>query len=225
MKYTTLYFDLDNTILDFSAAESNAIRRLLALHGVTPKDEYTEIYSRTNRKYWEMFERGEIRREDIFEGRFIEFTRIIGAKVDTAKMSADYFSLLAEGHDVMPGAKQTLEYVKKKGYTVCITTNGISKTQHKRIAESGLSKYFDYVFISEDTGHKKPEKEYFDYVLKNTPEKDRAKILVIGDSVSSDIKGGVNAGIDTCWLNKNREPAAIAPTYEICDIKELSGIL
>ncbi|MBO7519931.1 MAG: hypothetical protein J6T73_04045, partial [Clostridia bacterium] len=96
MKYTTLYFDLDNTLLDFSAAERDAIKKLLALFGIEPKDEYVAIYSKTNQKHWGMFERGEIKREDIFEGRFIEFTDLIGAKVDTAKMSRDYFSLLAE---------------------------------------------------------------------------------------------------------------------------------
>lgn len=225
MKYTTLYFDLDNTLLDFSAAERCAIGKLLALFGIEPKDEYINIYSKTNQKYWGMFERGEIKREDIFEGRFIEFTNIIGARVDTAKMSADYFSLLAEGHACMPGATDILDYVKQKGYTVCATTNGVSKTQRKRIAESGLERYFNYVFISEDTGYKKPEKAYFDYVIENTPEKDRKKILIIGDSQSSDILGGINAGIDTCWLNAKGELSTHKSTYEIGDISELSGIL
>lgn len=225
MKYTTLYFDLDNTLLDFSAAERDAIKKLLSLFGVEPKDEYVAIYSKTNQKYWGMFERGEIKREDIFEGRFIEFTNLIGAKTDTAKMSRDYFSLLAEGHACMPGAEKVLEYVKRKGYTVCVTTNGVSETQRKRIAESGLAKYFDYVFISEDTGHKKPEKEYFEYVIEHTPEKDLKKILVIGDSQSSDISGGINAGIDTCWLDAENQPALYKPTYRISDISDLVGIL
>ena len=225
MRYTTLYFDLDNTLLDFSAAESAAISKLLVRNGIEPKPEYIKIYSKTNCKYWESFERGEIKREEIFTGRFIEFTQIIGADVDAEKMSSDYFSLLAEGHDTMPGAVEVLEYVKRKGYTVCATTNGVSKTQHKRISESGLAKYFDYVFISEDTGHQKPQKEYFDFVILNTPEKDRSKILVIGDSQSSDIKGGINAGIDTCWLNRNGAKPQYEPTYEIGDIYGILNIL
>lgn len=225
MKYTTLYFDLDNTLLDFSAAERSAINRLLTRYGIEPKPEYVSIYSEINKKVWGRFERGEIAREDIFESRFVEFTEVIGAKVDTAKMSSDYFSLLAEGHDCMPGAKEILEYLKAKNYTVSVTTNGVSKTQHKRIDESGLGKYFDYVFISEDTGYKKPEKAYFDYVINHTLEKDRQKILIIGDSQSSDILGGINAGIDTCWLNATGETAAYPPTYEIGDISELGNIL
>ena len=225
MIYTTLYFDLDNTLLDFFAAERNAIRKLLTAFGIEPKPEYIALYSKINIKTWAKFERGEIKREEIFESRFIEFTNAISAKVDTAKMSSDYFALLAEGHDCLPGSKEVLEYLKQKGYTVCATTNGVSKTQHKRIAESGLSDYFDYVFISEDTGHKKPEKAYFDYVIAHTPEKDTKKILVIGDSQTSDILGGINAGIDTCWLNPEKETAAYPPTYEIKNIIELKSIL
>ena len=225
MKYTTLYFDLDNTLLDFSAAEAGAITRLLQLYGINPKPEYVNIYSLTNKKYWERFERGEIKREDIFEGRFIEFAELIGVSVNTKKMSADYFSLLASGHDIIPGAVDVLAFAKNKGYVICATTNGVSKTQHKRIKDSGLGKYFNYVFISEDTGHQKPEKAYFDYVLENTPEKDRQKILIIGDSLSSDILGGKNCGIDTCWLNAENKKAVYSPTYEISSIKELLCIL
>lgn len=225
MKYTTLYFDLDNTLLDFSAAEAGAIAELLRLYGITPKPEYIKIYSLTNKKYWERFERGEIKREDIFEGRFIEFAELIGVSVDTKKMSHDYFSLLASGHDTVSGAEDVLKFAKNKGYIICVTTNGVSKTQHKRIKDSGLQKYFDYVFISEDTGHQKPQKAYFDYVLKNTPEKDRRKILIIGDSMSSDILGGIKSVIDTCWLNANGDKEKYKATYEIGNIRELIGIL
>lgn len=225
MKYTTLYFDLDNTLLDFSAAEAGAIAELLRLYSIDPKPEYIKLYSHTNKKYWERFERGEIKREDIFEGRFIEFAHLIGVSVDTKKMSYDYFSLLANGHDTVSGAQDVLKFAKDRGYIICVTTNGVSKTQHKRIKDSGLKKYFDYVFISEDTGHKKPEKAYFDYVFRNTPEKDRRKILIIGDSMSSDILGGKNSGIDTCWLNAEKKTAVYLPTYEISNIKELIGIL
>lgn len=225
MKYTTLYFDLDNTLLDFSAAQTKAISELLQLYKLEPKPEYITLYSDMNKMFWERFERGEIPREEIFEGRFIEFTKRIGAKINTAKMSKDYFCLLAKGHDVMPGAVEILEYVKAKGYTVCVTTNGVAMTQNIRIRQSGLCRWFDYVFISEDIGHKKPEKAYFDFVVDHTPEKDRRKILIIGDSLTSDIAGGINAGIDTCWLNAYGAAARVLPTCEIKNILELKYIL
>ncbi|MBO4693889.1 MAG: YjjG family noncanonical pyrimidine nucleotidase [Clostridia bacterium] len=225
MKYTTVYLDLDNTLLDFSAAEASAVGRLLRLYGVEAKPEYICLYSEINRKYWELFECGKIEREEIFEGRFIEFTRAICAAADTEKMSKDYFSLLAEGHEVLPGAIEVLQYLQAKKYTLCATTNGVSVTQEKRIRESGLGEFFDFVFISEKTGYQKPQKEYFDYVMAHTPEKDKSKIIVVGDSVTSDISGGINFGIDTCWLNAKAKQSPVAPTYEISDIKELIGIL
>ena len=225
MKYTTVYFDLDNTLLDFTAAQASAISELLPLHGLKVTPEYISIYSDSNLMYWELFERGEIKREEIFEGRFKEFLKRTNLKGDTAKMSKDYFSLLAKGHDVLPGAVEILEYVRGKGYIVCATTNGVALTQYKRLKDSGIQRCFDYVFISEETGHQKPEKEYFDFVMANSPEKDRKKIIIVGDSLTSDIQGGINAGIDTCWLNPRAKKTALNPTYEIRNISQLKDIL
>ena len=224
-KYTTLYFDLDNTILDFTATEHNAVEQLLKLHNLPVSDEIIAKYSAINQTWWERFEKGEIEKSQIFEGRFKTFLEFYGFKASSEKMSADYFGLLASGHDVIDGAEAVLKYVKNNGYTVCITTNGISKTQYRRIAESGLKRYFDYVFVSEQAGHQKPEKEYVDYVMANSPEKDKSKIIVIGDSQSSDILGGINFGVDTCWLNPKGQEAVNIPTYEIENILQIKNIL
>ena len=188
-------------------------------------DEIIAKYSAINQTWWERFEKGEIEKSQIFEGRFKTFLEFYGFKASSEKMSADYFGLLASGHDVIDGAEAVLKYVKNNGYTVCITTNGISKTQYRRIAESGLKRYFDYVFVSEQAGHQKPEKEYFDYVMANSPEKDKSKIIVIGDSQSSDILGGINFGVDTCWLNPKGQEAVNIPTYEIENILQIKNIL
>lgn len=224
-KYTTLFFDLDNTLLDFYKSEHTAIMKLLEMHSLPCEDKYVQIYSKINQTYWERFERGEIDKSDIFEGRFITFLERLGEKRDTKKMSDDYFTLLSCGYDVCDGARDILEYAKAKGYTVCITTNGIAYTQKNRIENCGLKVYFDFVFISEDACHQKPEKEYFDYAIKNSAQKDKSKILIIGDSQSSDILGGINSGIDTCWLNKTNALRKYNPTYEITDLKELKKIL
>lgn len=225
MKYTTIYFDLDNTILDFTAAEYNAISQLFSLHSIPVSDEIIADYSAINQSWWERFERGEIEKSEIFAGRFETFLQKNGFVGDPQKMSQDYFGLLASRHDVMAGAEEALKYVKNKGYIVCITTNGVSKTQYKRIDECGLKQYFDYVFVSEDAGHQKPEREYFDYVMANSPEKDKSKIIVIGDSLSSDILGGINFGIDSCWLNPKGKKATLSSTYEITDILQVKEIL
>lgn len=224
-KYTTLYFDLDNTLLDFSAAENKAIRNLFALHNIEITDERIAKYSSINRTWWERFEKGEIEKHQIYSGRFKDFLDCYGLKGDPQKMATDYFEFLSQGYDLIDGADNALKYIKSKGYTVCITTNGMSRTQYRRIDNCSIKQYFDYIFVSEDAGSQKPEVEYFDFVMANTPEKDKSKILLIGDSMSSDILGGINFGVDTCWLNPNNANATYKPTYEIAKIMHICDIL
>ena len=224
-KYTTLYFDLDNTILDFSAAEYNAIRKLLELYNLPVTQEVISTYSNINKMWWESFERGEIEKNQIFAGRFRDLLAYFNFKGDPEQMGESYFEFLSYGFDSIEGAQEVLKNLKEKGYTICITTNGVSRTQYRRIDGCGLKQYFDYIFVSEDAKHQKPEKEYFDYVMANTPEKDKSKILVIGDSESSDILGGINFGVDTCWFNPNNKPATLKSTYEIANILHICDIL
>lgn len=224
-KYTTLYFDLDNTILDFTSTEYNAIKQLLKLHNLPNSDDIIAKYSEINQSWWERFEKGEIKKQEIFAGRFKTFLQFYNLKGDAQQMAQDYFEFLAAGHDVVEGAEKVLKYLKENNYTVCITTNGVSRTQYRRIDECGLKDYFDYVFVSEDAGHQKPEKEYFEYAMANSAEKDKDKILVIGDSLSSDILGGINFGVDTCWFNAKGKKASIKPTYEITNIMQICDIL
>ena len=224
-KYTTLYFDLDNTLLDFSAAEYKAIRKLFTLHNLPISDEKIAKYSAINHTWWQRFEKGEIKKEEIYSGRFREYLEFYGLDGDPIKMAEDYFDFLSEGYDLIDGADKALDYIKQKGYTVCITTNGMSRTQYRRINNCTIKQYFDYIFVSEDAGHQKPEVEYFDYVMANTPEKDKSKILVIGDSMSSDILGGINFEVDTCWLNPKGDPEQYKTTYKIANIMQIRDIL
>ena len=223
--YTSLFLDLDNTLLDFNAAEAHAVRKVLKSHGLPNDDAAVALYSDINRSYWERFERGEIPREAIFEGRFKTLFEKLGVTGDTAKISKDYCFNLSEGYFKVEGADEILTYLKKRGYKLYAATNGISLTQHKRIRGSGLFKYFDGVFVSEDTGHQKPEKEYYGYIIEKIPEKDKAKILILGDSQSSDILGGINSGIDTCWYNPDNKAAKYPSKYQIGTLSELEKIL
>lgn len=225
MKYTTLFFDLDNTLLDFSKSEYNAIRNVMDMNGLSFTDSAAVLYSNINRSFWEAFERGEIPREAIFTGRFYKFIEELGAAADAEKMSSDYFDCLAAGHELICGAKEILQWIKECGIRVFVTTNGIARTQHRRICESGLSKLFDGVFISEEVGFQKPAPEYFEYVLSNIPPVSRREVLVIGDSQSSDILGGINSGLDTCWYNPKRIFGKYASDYVIYSLHELKNIL
>lgn len=225
MKYTTLFLDLDNTLLDFSKAEAVSIRRVLSEHGLPFNDEAIEVYSRINRTWWERFENGEIAKEMIYEGRFFSFCEYYGVTADTKTMSVKYTTYLGESNYTIEGVFPVLDYLKSKGYYFCATTNGLCTTQYSRIKGSGLESYFDGVFVSEDAGSQKPETEYFDYVISRIPEKDKSKMLIVGDSQSSDILGGINSGIDTCWYNPDNNKRKYKPTYEIHTLEELKNIL
>ena len=225
MKYSTIFLDLDNTILDFNKAEAHAIKAVLKKHGLPCNEEIVKKYSEINLSFWKRFEKGEIKREDIFENRFAVLLQYLEKDGDVSLIAKDYFIALSEGAYTVCGAEDFLCYLKSKGYKLYITTNGVSITQYKRIKNSGIEQYIDGVFISEDTGHQKPEKEYFDYILENIPEKDKSKILIIGDSQSSDILGGINSSIDTCWYNPLKETGKYSSQYEIADLSEIKNIL
>lgn len=224
-KYSTIYFDLDNTLLDFHSSEYKAIKALLVKHSLPNGDEQARLYSEINLQFWEKFERGEIEKKEIFVGRFEAFLKTLGLSGNPIKMSQDYFQFLSAGHDLIDGANEILLYLKNKRYYLCATTNGIAMTQYKRISEAGIGQYFDFIAVSEEAGHQKPEKEYFDFVLSKTPEKDISKILIIGDSQSSDILGGINSGIDTCWFNSKLAPAKYTSQYEIQALVQLKDLL
>ncbi len=224
-KYSVLFFDLDGTLLDFLESEKKAIIQVLKMHGLPHTSEYAKLYSRINESFWGMYERGEIKREDIFVNRFFRFLELTGLEGDAQKISEDYFYCLSQGHDLIEGAKEILTYLKNKKYRIYATTNGIALTQHKRIKDAGLEPFFDGVFISEQVGCQKPEKGYFEYVIKHIGSPDRCEILVIGDRQSSDILGGVNAGLDTCWLNFENEDGKYKANYVIKSLYEIKNIL
>ncbi len=223
--YTTLFLDIDNTLLDFNKAEAVAIRRVLRQYGLPSDDKTVKTYSEINLSYWKRFEKGEIPKSEIFEGRFKTFLELLCVSRDTALMSQDYCNNLSEGYFKVEHAEEILTYLKEKGYYLYATTNGLSLTQYKRIKNSGLQPYFNEIFVSEVTGHQKPEKEYFDYVIANIPEKDRSKMLIIGDSQSSDILAGINSNIDACWYNPDKKPPIYTSKYTISNLLELKNLL
>ncbi|MEE0981138.1 MAG: HAD-IA family hydrolase, partial [Acutalibacteraceae bacterium] len=142
---------------------------------------------------------------------------------DGAKANADYMHFLSQGRFVIDGAEDICRELRKS-YSMYIITNGAKIVQQGRLTDLPLMQYFDGVFISEEVGFDKPKKEYFDHVFLNIPEKDKSKCLVIGDSLSSDILGAVNYGIDCCWISE-KTSSEIKPTYQISTLKELLNIL
>ncbi|MBQ6826057.1 MAG: YjjG family noncanonical pyrimidine nucleotidase [Clostridia bacterium] len=223
--YTSLFLDLDNTLLDFQKSEAYAIKKVLISHNLPHSEQDIKTYSAINLSYWKRYERGEIPKSAIFEGRFATLLDYFGTTGDIKSISKQYFEELSEGYFKIDFAEDILCYLKSRGYKLYATTNGIAQTQFKRIKYSKIEPYFDDVFVSENTGHQKPKKEYFEYVINHIEEKDRAKMLIIGDSQSSDILGGLNAGIDTCWYNPENQSPKYPSKYEISSLLALKTLL
>lgn len=226
--YQYLLWDIDGTILDFLASEKYAIRTLFQKYKIGEcTDEMLQQYSQINVKYWEALERNEMTKPQILVGRFREFFETIGADPKLAEdFNRDYQLTLGEHIEYVKHAKEMLSKEKGK-YVLVAVTNGTKVAQSKKLRLSGLDKVFDYVFISEDVGVEKPNKAYFDYVFEQTEIVEKEKVLIIGDSLTSDMKGGEAAGIDTCWYNPEHKENTknISVTYEIDDLCQLEEIL
>ena len=226
MKYRFLLFDADNTLLDFDENERVSILNTFAHLGLPCTEETLRLYHDINLMYWNMMAEGRIGRDELLTKRFETLFERTGIKGDPVETEDFYRIQLGMGHQLVPGALELCRSLYGK-YRLFIITNGVARTQHERLEASGLAQYMEKLFISEEIGYNKPERGFFLHVEKAIEGFDPASALVIGDGLSSDIKGGADFGMDTCWLNIYNEEntSEIRPTYEIRDIVELKGIL
>lgn len=221
-----LLLDLDDTILDFKMQEKIAIRKTLSGAGIDPTDEVCALYSQINESHWKRLEKGEITRQQVLLGRFQTLFDRLGVAGDAMQTKIAYESNLSDGHYFLPGAEDALKSLSKK-YRLFLVSNGTTHVQEKRLKSAGIGKYFEEIFISQNVGINKPAKGYFDYCFARIPGFDPAKAIIVGDSLSSDILGGKNAGIATCWVapaEKSADPA-IQPDYRIERLAELEALL
>ncbi len=219
-------FDLDDTLFDFHKAEKIALTKTLVHFGIDPTEETLALYSTINAAHWKRLELGEISREEVKVGRYRELFKTIGVECDPVKATAYYESMLAIGHYFMPGAPELLEELYRK-YRLYIVSNGTAKVQEGRIGSSGIAKYMDGIFISQILGANKPDKQFFDICFAEIPDFSLSETVIIGDSLSSDIKGGINAGITTVWFNPKgiENDNDIQPDYTIQELSEVPGLL
>lgn len=220
-------FDLDDTLFDFHKAEKIALTKTLVHFGIDPTEETLALYSTINAAHWKRLELGEISREEVKVGRYRELFKTIGVECDPVKATAYYESMLAIGHYFMPGAPELLEGLYRKKYRLYIVSNGTAKVQEGRIESSGIAKYMDGIFISQILGANKPDKQFFDICFAEIPDFSLSETVIIGDSLSSDIKGGINAGITTVWFNPKgiENDNDIKPDYTIKELSEVPGLL
>lgn len=225
MSYKILLFDLDDTLLDFSANEADSLNKLFQKHGYTLSDELLQVYKSVNQQLWADYENGKIVLDDVLNSRFSETMLRLGKSVDGIEWEKEYRELLGNGCQLMEGALEVCQSLSLS-HRLFVVTNGVAKTQIKRLKQSGLYEFFEDVFDSQSIGYQKPSKEFFNHVMSHIKDFNRNEALIIGDSLNTDIKGGLLSGIDTCWINLKSQKcsAEIQSTFTITNLKELYDI-
>lgn len=221
-----VFLDLDDTILDFHRAEREALARTLRNFGVVPTDEVLTRYHIINRQHWEALERGELNRDQVQEGRFRVLFSELGQRVDPVMVTRDFEHNLGMGHYFLPGAEEAVKTLQKT-YRLFLASNGTAAVQHSRLTSAGLYPCFEQVFISEEMGANKPAEAFFEACFGRIPGFDRARAIMVGDSLTSDILGGIRSGLRTCWVNPAhvRPRPDIQPDDEIETISQLPALL
>ena len=226
MRYTTVLFDADGTLLDFSRSEDEAVRETMLLAGIEPDDEKVATYSRINDGLWKMLERKEIEKNVLLYRRFELFCEHYGYSADARKMATDYMEQLSQRGYLLDGARKLLLSLQGK-VKMYIITNGVDFIQRRRYAHSGISEFFDGIFISGELGFEKPDPKYFECVESSLGVLSRESTLVVGDSLTSDIRGANNYGFDSCWYNPKAKPLSDAahPTYTALSFDEVYSVI
>lgn len=222
-KYYCILFDADNTLLNFDAAESKALAETLVNYGIEPDAETVQTYRTINEGLWRQLEKGQLRREKLMSERFTRFLKAIDAAGDGAEMNRYYLEQLSLHPDL--ASPEVLDVLRELSEvaTLAVVTNGFQKVQSRRLAESGVENFLEDVFVSEKMDAEKPNRKIFDAALRALGVENREHVLMVGDSLTGDVQGGINAGLDTCWFNPHHQenPGKILPTYEISSLEEL----
>ncbi len=226
-RYHTILLDADGTLFDFAAAEAAALREAFARFCLPFSAQALAEYHTINQRLWLWLEEGRITRQQLACRRFEELFARLGLAAPPEEFARCYQAALGRRGDLIPGARETLDWLRERGYGLALITNGTAATQRGRLEISGLGAYFAQVFLSEELGAAKPARAFFDQVYASLGRPDPRGLLVVGDSLTSDIQGANAAGWDSCWLNpggwENLSPAR--PTYEIPSIGRLPALL
>ena len=219
-KYEYLLIDVDDTLLDFKKAEHEAFKMLLSEFNIYYTDELYKIYHDENNRLWREFELGNISKDDIFNLRMIPLFKHLNIDSDPKEASYRFLNYLSMGAYLIDDTYNELERLSKK-YKLYIISNGVAKVQYPRLESVDIMKFFSGIYISEEVGYNKPSKEFFEFIASDIENFDKSKALVIGDSLSSDMTGAINFGIDSCWFNPNGLESALKITYTISNLKEI----
>lgn len=216
--------DLDDTIFDFNVVERQSILKTFEEIGLPATVENAVKYHEYNKACWKAFERGEMAKEDVLVKRFDMLFKDVGFEYDTAATRDVYEKYLGSCYHFIDGAVEMLESLYKR-YDLYVVTNGVAKVQYNRLKISGVEGYFKGVFISEEIGYPKPYKQFFDIALNKIDNFDKEKAVIVGDSLTSDMKGGVEYGLKTCWFNRFKEQTELPVNATATTLQEIPDIL
>ena len=227
MTYKFLLFDLDHTLLDFDTAEDVALTQLLKEEGIEDIQAYKDYYVPMNKSLWKDLEQKRITKAELINTRFAKLFAHFGIIKDGSYLAERYQFFLAQQGQIFSGAIELLDTLTERGYELYAATNGITAIQTGRLAQSGLAPYFNQIFISEQLKTQKPDGLFYEKIGQQIDGYSKEKTLMIGDSLTADIQGGNNAGIDTIWYNphhlENNTQAQL--TYEVDSYQDLLDCL
>jgi YjjG family noncanonical pyrimidine nucleotidase len=227
MKFPYLLFDADDTLFDFPRAASRAFSIMCQLNGIPETPETYRLYDQINAVLWAAFERGEVSKSFVTHERYVRFLSALDLDRNPAKCNQDYLTALGEGAYPLPHAEEVCQTLAQRGHYLYIVTNAVASVQRSRLQRCSFSHLFLDVFISEDAGASKPSKAYYNYVRTRVPEISASNTLIIGDSLTTDIRGANNAGLPCCWFNPKKKvpPADLRIDYEIQSLTELLDLV
>lgn len=227
MRYKFLLFDLDHTLFDFDTAEDVSLTQLLKEEGVDNIQAYKDYYVPMNKALWKDLEQKKITKHELVNTRFSRLFKHFGIEKDGAYLANRYQFYLSQQGQIFSGAMELLDNLIDRGYELYAATNGITSIQTGRLTKSGLASYFNHVFISEQLGTQKPDALFYERIGQQIPGFSKDKTVMIGDSLTADIQGGNNAGIDTIWYNPHHleNKTKAQPTYEVHSYQDLLNCL
>lgn len=226
MRYRWLLFDADGTLFDYDKAEEGALRRTFEQFGWAYRSGYAETYREINARLWASFEQGQTAAARLRTSRFELLFDALDLPGDAEAFSSSYLENLSQGTDLIDGAEEVVRTLYGK-VGLALITNGFAEVQRPRLARSALRSYFSDPVISEEVGAAKPDSRIFDVVFQRMAGPSKADVLMVGDSLVSDIQGGNNYGIDTCWFNPLSKPNSldVKANYEIEHLSELLNLV
>ncbi len=225
-RYELVLLDADNTLFDYDMAEGIALRKVFEYHNFAYDQNIRDKYREINSYFWREFENGRIDKAGLQKGRFKKLLEELNLDADENEFNSIYLGFLEEGTYLIDGAFEVCRELSEH-CTLAIVTNGVARIQKRRLEGSGIYPFIKHIIVSEDAGCQKPNEGFFQYAFNICGKYDKEKVIIVGDSLESDIKGGMDFEIATCWYNPSgiENSSDINSNYEINDLRELLKII